>query len=164
MGKGTSDVYLFVSGQQREGLYPCLQDLQDFQKSFKRKRLKMICIMTIFCLDKNYRLRRKTLFCFNTENVRFWNLGDNETVLGLHWRTVTRRGDLNICQQDAIWGARLSPLQPQRNMSHWEASVLPCQSRLPFCWLLHRQCSAAALSLKTLLVTKEGLFPSLRNS
>lgn len=36
--------------------------------------------------------------------------------------------------------------------SRWEASVLP------FCGLLHRRCLAAALSLKTLPVTKKERF------
>lgn len=72
-----------------------------------------------------------------------------------------KRRDLNICQEGARQAAWLSPLCPQRSGSYWEASVLPCQSKQLFCWLMHGQCSAAALSekkKKAVIVKKDFIY------
>lgn len=70
------------------------------------------------------------------------------------------RGDLCICQQDTEWGAQLPLPQPQSNMSCWEASVLPCWSRLPS----PRTAVGSSTAAENTASHEKGLFPSVRNS
>ena len=113
-------------------------------------------------MDKNYRLCRKTVFFFNTEKVEFWNLGDNETVIGLHGRTVTRRPERLSARCQTGSTAISAPASEERVPLGSISAAMPEQAA----FLLASAQTVLGSSTVTKNTTghKKGLFPSLRNS
>lgn len=74
------------------------------------------------------------------------------------------RGDLNICQQVARWGAGLPLLQPQRNTSHWEAPALAMPERAAFLLASARTERGSSTVATNTTGHKKGWSPSLKSS